>query len=317
MRQLLAGTSAGILRIDRDGATAEDGPAAVAYMAAGWHAYFAVTPQGALWVREPDDGWVPVNRRPTEDDVFAFALDPRVESRMYLGVSPALVYRSDDEGDKWTACDSVRRIPGYETWTFPPPPHIPRVRSIAPDPCEAGSVYIGVEEGGVYRSPDGGESWQSLNEGLYWDVHTIVPSLEGDELYATTGAGFHRSEDGGASWRHVTTGMERRYTVPLLASRSRPGRLLTAAAAGPPPTWSGGADCALYASEDAGRSWRRVEKGLPSRFDTLVGALVEDRSGAIYAAADGAILVSEDGGQSWAVFADGLPPVRAIEPFYG
>jgi photosystem II stability/assembly factor-like uncharacterized protein len=316
MRQLLAGTSAGVLRIDEYGATPEDGPAAVAFMAHAWQAYFALTPQGVLWVREPDDGWVPVGPRTVEDEAWAFGVDPRLEARMYLGVSPALLYRSDDEGDKWTACESVKRIPGYETWTFPPPPHIPHVRSIAADPGTPGAVYIGVEAGGVYRSPDGGDSWQGLNEGLYWDVHTGVAG-EGAELYATTGAGFHRSDDGGASWRQVTDGIERRYTVPLLALRSRPGRLVTAAAAGPPPTWSRGVDCALYGSDDAGRSWRRLERGLPHRFEVMVGALVEDDAGGIYAAAGDGILLSEDGGDSWRSFGRGLPAVRALQPFYG
>jgi hypothetical protein len=40
------------------------------------------------------------------------------------------------------------------------------VRSVAPAPQGVGAVYIGVEEGGIYRSADRGETWESLN----WQV---------------------------------------------------------------------------------------------------------------------------------------------------
>ena len=120
---------------------------------------------------------------------------------------------------------------------------------------------IGVEEGGIYHSGDEGETWESLNEGLYWDVHTVVPDAEGARLYATTGRGFYRSDDGGRHWRYLMTGLDRRYTVPLVASQQRPGRLYTAAAAGPPPSWRQGANAAVYRSDDGGERWVRLERG--------------------------------------------------------
>ena len=40
------------------------------------------------------------------------------------------------------------------------------VRARAADPKAPGGVFIGVEEGGIYRSADGGETWRGLNEGL-------------------------------------------------------------------------------------------------------------------------------------------------------
>jgi hypothetical protein len=49
-------------------------------------------------------------------------------------------------------------------------------------------------------------------------------------------AAFHYSESAGESWQHVN-GFSRSYTVPLLVQQ---GAIYTAAAAGPPPTWSMG-----------------------------------------------------------------------------
>ena len=312
MKALLSGSTSGAQRIASGDNTFEDGPPAVSFFTEGAAETLALTPEGALWARAKEGKWRCVAARTVDDEPWSFAADPRLPDRLYIGVSPALLYRSDDGGLSWTACDAIKKIPGYETWTFPPPPHIPHIRSIAPDPEIPGGVYIGVEEGGVYRSPDGGETWESLNEGLYWDVHTVAPTSTGQNLYATTGAGFHRSSDGGHHWLHVTQGITHRYTVPLLVSKANPERLYTAAAAGPPPTWSQGVNCAIYRSDDAGESWQQLTRGLPDRFDILVRVLVEDEDGNLYASAGNTIFTSQDGGDNWSLFANDLPDIRSL-----
>lgn len=318
MTELLIGTVGGLMSVSVDGGAASssprpvDGPPSVVFLARGADGVYALTRDGALWAQRGGDAWRPVNERPVPDEVWSLAADTRLPGRLYLGVAPALLYRSDNGGATWTACESMRDIPGYERWTFPPPPHIPHVRSIAPDPLAAGALYIGVEEGGVYHSPDGGETWMSLNEGLYWDVHTVTPTSEGGPLYATTGGGFYRSDDGGRGWRHITAGMDRGYTLPFAAARGRPGRIYTAAAAGPPPTWARGADAAIYRSEDRGDHWQRLTAGLPERLDTMVQALALDGADRVYAAAGGALFASDDAGDHWHAIAGALPTVRAL-----
>ncbi len=313
MSELLIGTNNGVLRLGHDGnLQREEGPPTVAFLTCAHEAVMVVTQEGALWRRTGADGWQLVHERPVTEDVWAFAADPRVPGRLYLGVSPALLYWSDDGGASWRACEAIRRIPGYERWTFPPPPHIPHVRSVVPDPQVIGAVYIGVEEGGIYRSADEGETWESLNEGLYWDVHTVTPAPDGTRLYATTGRGFYRSDDGGEHWRHLMTGLDRRYTVPLVASRQRPGRLYTAAAAGPPPGWRQGANAALYRSDDGGEHWLRLGQGLPPQFDAMVRQVAVDAAETVYIAAGHELFGSHDTGESWQRLAEELPTVQAL-----
>lgn len=313
MSELLIGTERGVFRLGNDGnLRQEEGPPTVAFLTCAQEGVVALTQQGALWRKTGGNGWELVHERPVAEDIWAFAADPRVAGRLYLGVSPALLYWSDDGGAHWTACEAIRRIPGYERWTFPPPPHIPHVRSVAPDPRVIGAVYIGVEEGGIYHSGDRGETWESLNEGLYWDVHTVTPAPEGLWLYATTGRGFYRSDDGGEHWRHLMSGLERRYTVPLVASRQQPGRLYTAAAAGPPPSWRQGANAALYRSDDGGEHWVHLEQGLPPQFDVMVRQLAVDDAGTVFAAAGPALFASHDDGDSWQRLAEWLPEVQAL-----
>jgi photosystem II stability/assembly factor-like uncharacterized protein len=313
MSELLIGTESGVFRLGNDGnIRREEGPPTVAFLTRAQQGAMALSREGALWRRTDGNGWELVHERPVAEDIWAFAADPRLAGRLYLGVSPALLYWSDDGGASWRACETIRRIPGYESWTFPPPPHIPHVRSVAHDVQVVGAVYIGVEEGGIYRSANGGETWESLNEGLYWDVHTVTPAPEGTQLYATTGRGFYRSDDGGRQWRHLMSGLERRYTVPLVASRQRPGRLYTAAAAGPPPGWRQGANAALYRSDDGGEHWVRLEQGLPSPFDVMVRQIAVDEAEMVYIAAGHELFVSDDEGDSWRRLEDDLPTIQAL-----
>jgi photosystem II stability/assembly factor-like uncharacterized protein len=313
MSELLIGTGRGVFRLGNDGnIQPEEGPPTVAFLTRAHEGILVVTQEGALWRRTGGDDWQRVHERPVVEDIWAFSADPRVAGRLYLGVSPALLYWSDDGGASWKACEAIRRIPGYESWTFPPSPHIPHVRSVAADPQVVGAVYIGVEEGGIYRSGDQGETWESLNEGLYWDVHTVTPASQGGPLYATTGRGFYRSDDGGRQWRHLMAGLDRRYTVPLVASRRQPGRLYTAAAAGPPPSWRQGANAALYRSDDGGEHWVRLEQGLPQQFDAMVRQIAVDDAETLYIAAGPELFISQDEGDSWRRLAAELPTVQAL-----
>src|SRR5262245_59634819 len=166
MSELLIGTQSGVFQLGNDGNLQhEEGPATVAFLTRAHKGVVALTQQGALWCRTSHNGWQRVHEHPVAEDIWACSADPRVPGRLYLGVSPAILSGSDDGGARGTACEAIRRIPGYERWTFPPPPHIPHVRSVVPDPQVIGAVYIGVEEGGIYRSGDLGRDLGELERG--------------------------------------------------------------------------------------------------------------------------------------------------------
>ena len=314
MSKLLIGTDEGVLSLSGDGreVSKQGGPPSVGWMAKGAKGTYVVTIEGALWEEAEKETWRLVNQRPVEEEIWSFGSDPRIEGRLYLGVSPAMLYISDDGGVTWRSCDSLRDVPGYETWTFPPPPHIPHVRTIAPDPAVAGAVYVGVEVGGLFRTADNGETWESLNEGLYWDVHLVCPDPDGANLYAATGTGFHLSDDGGRHWRKSEAGMDRNYTHPLVGVPGRPGLLFTAAAATPPPGWVNGANAAIYRSIDGGQSWSQLTEGLPAQFDEMVRPMAADEGGTIYAAAGPQLFAGHNEGTTWELIAEDLPTVRAL-----
>lgn len=228
--------------------------------------------------RSPDGGrtWTEITPPSARDEeIWEITASPHVPGCLFVGTSHARLFRSDDAGRSFREMKAFLSLPGRDRWTFPPPPHIPHVRSVAFDPHARETIYVGVEEGGVFRSLDLGVSFEPLNDGLYEDVHAVAVDPEDPRrLYATTGAGFHLSEDAGASWRHVTDGFDRAYTVPVLVLDGQHPTIYTAAAAGPPPSWPvapHGADSMIYRSTDRGLTFERAEKrvaperGMPMR----------------------------------------------------
>ncbi len=210
------------------------------------------------------------------EDVWAIATAPDAPGELFIGTSRARLLHSLDHGRTFRECAEFLKLPGRERWTFPPPPHIPHVRTIVFDPHDPMTIYVGVEEGGIARSRDRGASFELLNSGLCEDVHCIaVDPRDRSRLYATTGAGFYTSSNGGGSWTRVKRGFYRSYAVPLFVAAGESSRVYTAAAASPPPFWStgpAGADAVMFRSLDAGQSFEALgdevlpERGMAMRF---------------------------------------------------
>ncbi len=278
--RLCVGTSKGIVIIDPDRGRAPvavmANPASISCMAqsAGEphimyvgsleHTHMGDGPASGTLSRSTDGGrtWTDITPSGAQDEsIWAAAAPPDVPGELFIGTSHARLFHSLDHGQSFKECTAFLNLPGRDRWTFPPPPHIPHVRAITFDPADPSTMYVGVEEGGVFRSRNRGVSFEPLNRGIYPDVHDLaVDPADSRRLYATTGCGFYRSENAGASWKFV--GVKRPYVVPLLADAAGGGTVYTAGAAGPPPTWmSRGADSMLFVSIDGGCSFRPAAAG--------------------------------------------------------
>ncbi len=190
-----------------------------------------------------------------DEEIWAIATPADGPGEVFIGTSNARILRSLDSGHLFRECGAFLKIAGREWWGFSPPLHIPRVRSIAFDSSNPLLIYVGMEEGGVYRSPDRGRSFEPLDRGVYSDIHCVASdSSDPKTLFATTGRGFYFSTDAGGSWDYVK-GLSRSYMIPLLITEDA---IFVAAAGGPPSMWPmalAGADALLFRSTDRGRSF--------------------------------------------------------------
>jgi photosystem II stability/assembly factor-like uncharacterized protein len=256
--------------------------------------------------------------RPLLEKVDAWCVAQAPDGALYAGVNPAGLYRSRSAGEEWEDLEAVKTLPSYQSWTFPVSPHIANMHSLAFSPRDHRTVYAGVEVGGVIASPDSGDTWEELREGLHLDIHTLASAPgEEDILYTATGRGFFRSHDAGVTWESAGQGLRSIYLVPMAVHPRDPRILFTAASMGRPRYWRRpeGAAATIYRSVDGGDKWEPVMSGLPSTLKGMVAVLAMDpvEPDRVYAGtSDGQVLVSGALGDSWQVLAQGLPPVHAL-----
>lgn len=253
-----------------------------------------------------------------DEEIWAAATPPDEPGELFIGTSHARLFKSEDYGRSFKECSAFLDLPGRDRWTFPPPPHVPHVRAIEFDPANPSTMYVGVEEGGVFRSRDRGRSFEPLSHRLYPDVHSVaVDPADSRRLYAATGRGFYRSDNSGGSWQFVAQGVSRPYLVPLLVDVVVAGTLYTAGAAGAPPTWMGGmngADSMLFMSSDFGRSFKPfgtadgLRRGMVMRI--LQSALWPEDVFAV--TTDGRLLHWQARAEAVAEVATNLPPAYTL-----
>jgi photosystem II stability/assembly factor-like uncharacterized protein len=262
---------------------------------------------GASWKWLPSGG---VDYR----DIWAMEVHPTRPSEVYVGTMPAAVYVSENGGRSFRELKSFRQLPDYGKWTFPPAPHTAHIRCFALDARFPDEIIVGIEEGGVARSRDRGESWEDIsgpssavaypeyndpagikpyqmgqheNGRVYRDVHWVLRHpARVDKLYATTGIGSYVSDDDGKSWTKAEYGMGRAYAIPIAIHRAAPDRIFLGAAENGPTSWLG------YRTVRAGPY--NTIKFSPDTSEKLGGA----KTG---------ILRSDDAGETWRKLNNGLP----------
>ena len=253
--------------------------------------------------------------------------------RLWCGVDPATLFRSDDGGETW---DEVAGLSEHETrpqW-FPGNGGL-IAHSIVLDPTNQQRMWVGMSGPSVFRSLDGGESWQPANRGIRNGlvryepnaeefpeqgqcVHHVVHSAAPDRLYAQVHWGTVRSDDGAENWVDITEGLpsdfgmvmaahprdaDVAYVVPLVSGEFRT-----------PPDGK----LRVFRTANAGGSWEPLTKGLPQR-NAYMGTYREgmaidglEPAGLYLGTNTGHLYASADEGDSWRKVTSDLPPISSV-----
>ena len=158
-------------------------------------------------LRSTDGGvtWSPINEGLTDRCVNALALSPGfMVDGIALAATAGGLFRSEDGGDHWTL---VGEVGSALCVAVPPPPTGPDFDIGLHRVAVAGTAHLG-----VFRSPDGGQTWEPANAGLAARLLVtlaISPDFAADGTLFSCGLeeGVHRSGDGGRSWAAVNEGL--------------------------------------------------------------------------------------------------------------
>ena len=254
---------------------------------------------------------------------------PDAGDTMYAGVEPASIFRSTDRGKTFELMRGLWDHPQRSEW-YPGGGGL-ALHTILIDPRDAKRIHVAVSTGGVYRTEDGGETWQARNSGVQ-GVYGVDPNSEfgqcvhkvgrdaanPDVLYLQNHGGLYRSDDNGDSWTSIADGVPSDFGFPLVAHPSRPQTVyiipLDYALGRATPEGR----CRVYRTTDAGSSWEPLEKGLPQK-NAFITVLRDafcgdggDPLGLWFGTRSGHVFHSADEGESWRTAAEYLPDVLCV-----
>ena len=206
-----------------------------------------------------------------------------------------------------------------------------RTKAVAGVPAQPFTFYIGVCNGGVWKTTDAGRTWAPIFDdqptgSIGWVA--VAPSKP-DVIYVgsgeglprpdlSTGNGVYKSTDAGKTWTHL--GLRDGQQIPKIAVDPRdPDRLFVAVLGHP---YGPNGERGIFRSRDGGRSFEKVlhvdentgGKDVdidPSNPDIVYATMWEQRQGpwenAAWSGTNGGIFKSIDGGTSWRRLTAGLP----------
>ena len=244
---------------------------------------------------------------------------------MPMGESNKFVYDTSDEtGKPLTTHQWYDGTP--HPWEFK------RVWHLEPSLDDPDTVLAGVEDAALFRSTNGGQTWEELpglrghGTGSQWQpgaggmcLHTILldPQNRDRIFIAISAAGAFRTDDGGATWKPINKGLRSQY-IPdpnaevghcvhhIAMNPSRPDVLFMQ------KHWD------VMRSDDAGDTWHEVSGNLPTDFGFVIDVhahepetiyVVPIKSDSEHFPPDGKLRVyrSRTGGNEWEALTNGLP----------
>ena len=282
---------------------------------------------GGVWkTRDAGRTWQPIfDGQPTQS-VGAIAIAPSDPNIIYVGSGEGLrrpdlsvgngIYRSADGGRTWThgGLTGGQQIP-----------------EIAVDPRDPNHLFAAVlghpygpnEERGIYRSRDGGATWERV---LYKDADTggsavAIDPAHPDVVYAAmwqsrlgpwedknefegTNGGLFKSSDGGTTWKRLSAGLPDNLTqINFSIAASSPQRIYAVAGTTEPGDYSSAAGLGVFRSDDAGEHWVRITSDPRASLRIGGGALTvlrADPTNADVVYSMGLVTMkSADGGKTW------------------
>jgi len=282
---------------------------------------------GGVW-KSNDYGrtWDPIFDAEPSLSVGAIAVPPSSPNIIYVASGEGLqrpdlsvgdgIYKSTDAGKTWThlGLRDGQQIP-----------------ALAIDPRDPNRIFAAVlghpygpnSERGIFRSTDGGQTWQKV---LYKDENTggsdvvIDPAnpdivyacmwqsrlgpWEDNNAFAGTEGGLFKSTDGGNTWRKLTKGLpDDVVQINVAVAPSLPNRLYATLSTTQPSGYASGKGLGFYRSDDGGESWVQITTDPRPAMKIGGGDLsipaVDPKNADIVYVASIVTVRSTDGGRTW------------------
>lgn len=266
---------------------------------------FAGTENGLYHTEDSAETWQLVDSEMNDLQIWDIEISAKNPDTIFAGTCPSDLFKSADGGKTWKRLD-VELADECAGGAI-----IPRVTSIVIDPEDDQIVYAGIEIDGFRRSTDGGENWETINEGLSsLDIHgiSIIPGQQKKIIVATNNDVCQT--DNLKYWTPLTVKdhLPWSYTRAVLYCPNGENRVYIGAGNGPP-----GDEGGIFYTVDLGNSWEHADLGITSNSTIWNFACNDQVEGLIVAySVSGQIFRSMDHGSSWQKLTREFGEIRAL-----
>ncbi|MFZ4619955.1 MAG: T9SS type A sorting domain-containing protein, partial [Bacteroidota bacterium] len=199
------------------------------------------------------------------------------------------IYKSTDNGDTWVKINNNlpaflygRTLTGY-----------------------GDTLFIG-QVGGVYRSLNGGQSWQIDTIGLGTNAGILSSSISGNVITMGTSKGIAVSTNNGNNWTMLSSNM---YNGDVMGFVQVGERLLV--------SMNGTNDKGIYISLNRGSTWTKSAPVMaPNSTQTYISLMFEKKGALFGTVAFGGVYASFDTGATWKTVNTGLSATATVNGFY-
>lgn len=251
-----------------------------------------------------------------------------VNDRVYAGVDDAGLFVSHDSGAKWEPVVGLNEHATRTAWS-PGAGGLCAHVLLADQSGER--LWCGISAVGMFRSDDGGETWQLKNDGVTkvaddenvedtgYCVHCLVADpRDPDAIYRQDHSGVYRTGDGGDSWERIETGLPARFGFPIALDPNNRALFVIPQESDEYRMTPDGR-LGVYRSDDRGDNWSLAGNGLPASgtyTGVLRGAMATDGldpCGIYFGTTSGSFHASSDGGESWRNYGWELPRILSVD----
>ncbi len=246
--------------------------------------------------------------------ITAIDVNPQDKDIIFAGSASGGLWRSKNGGISWQPIFDDQSTSS--------------IGAVAVHDANPSIVWVGTGEGnprnsanygnGIYRSLDGGDTWQHMGLEKTKAIHRVVlhpsnPDIVyagafGDMWGPSEDRGVYKSSNGGQSWEKVLFVDSSSGIADLVMDPSNPNKLIAASWTNDRDPWffnSGGPGSGIWITHDGGKNWERrtAKDGLPKGDLGRIGlAIAASRPDIVYAlveAKENGLYKSTDGGKKW------------------